>query len=289
MRAAELGYATLALTDHDSLSGSLEFAHAAHDAGLRPITGCELTLADGAHLTLLVEDEHGYRNLCRLITAAHRDDRRAPSGDARPGRPPRRGPALPLGLRPPRRGRSAGGRGTAARGRADRPAAARDVRPRPLCDRAATGPTGAATPAATGCSPSWPTALRVRLVGTGDVHAHSPRRAFLQDALVAIRCNTTLDACEAERRGNHESVLRAPDDAARLFAARGHPRRGRGGRSLPVRPDPRPGLPLSRLLRYRRAGPGGAGAAVPGRARPPLRRHRHGRRGTRSGSNRSWA
>ena len=78
LRAAELGYETLALTDHDSLSGSLEFAHAAHDAGLRPITGCELTLIGGAHLTLLVEDERGYRNLCRLITAAHQDDRRVP-------------------------------------------------------------------------------------------------------------------------------------------------------------------------------------------------------------------
>ncbi len=76
VRAAELGYETLALTDHDSLSGSLEFAHAAHDVGLRPITGCELTLIGGAHLTLLVEDERGYRNLCRLITAAHQDDRR---------------------------------------------------------------------------------------------------------------------------------------------------------------------------------------------------------------------
>ena len=78
IRAAALGYETLALTDHDSLSGSLEYAHAAHQAGLRPITGCELTLDDGAHLTLLAEDEQGYRNLCRLITAAHRDDRRVP-------------------------------------------------------------------------------------------------------------------------------------------------------------------------------------------------------------------
>ena len=78
-RAAELGYEAFALTDHDSLCGSLEFAQAARDAGLRPITGCELTLADGSHLTLLAEDERGYRNLCRLITLAHADDRRAPA------------------------------------------------------------------------------------------------------------------------------------------------------------------------------------------------------------------
>ena len=85
-RAADLGYDALALTDHDSLSGSLEFAHAAHDAGLRPITGCELTLAGGAHLTLLVETPGGYRNLCRLLTLAHADDRRAPARHARPAR-----------------------------------------------------------------------------------------------------------------------------------------------------------------------------------------------------------
>src|SRR5947207_8634811 len=78
-QAAALGYEALALTDHDSLAGSLEFAHAARAAGLRPITGAELTLVDGAHLTLLVESPAGYRNLCRLITLAHSHDRRAPT------------------------------------------------------------------------------------------------------------------------------------------------------------------------------------------------------------------
>ena len=37
-RAAELGYEALALTDHDGVYGSLEFAHAAKFAGIRPIT-----------------------------------------------------------------------------------------------------------------------------------------------------------------------------------------------------------------------------------------------------------
>ena len=43
-RAAELGYAALALTDHDGVYGSLEFAHAAKSLGVRPITGAEVTL-----------------------------------------------------------------------------------------------------------------------------------------------------------------------------------------------------------------------------------------------------
>src|SRR5207237_658365 len=52
--------------------------------------------------------------------------------------------------------------------------------------------------------------LRVPTVATGDVHSHHLRRARLQDALVAIRNRTSLDGCERERRGNHESVLLSP-------------------------------------------------------------------------------
>src|SRR5919106_2004030 len=70
-RAVELGYDALALTDHDGLYGSLEFAHAAKAFGLRPLTGAEATLGDGSHVTLLVESPRGYANLCRLLTAAH--------------------------------------------------------------------------------------------------------------------------------------------------------------------------------------------------------------------------
>src|SRR5881397_914922 len=70
-RAAELGYSALALTDHDGVYGSLEFAHAAKRFGVRPITGAEVTLQNEAHVTLLVETPQGYANLCRLLTAAH--------------------------------------------------------------------------------------------------------------------------------------------------------------------------------------------------------------------------
>ena len=89
-RAVELGYQALALTDHDGLYGSLEFAHAAKALGLRPITGCELTLEGGSHVTVLVHDRRGYSNLCRLITRAHARTR--PPGNERELRPP----ALPL-------------------------------------------------------------------------------------------------------------------------------------------------------------------------------------------------
>src|SRR3954447_8444061 len=61
--AGELGYGAMALTDHNSVSGSMEFAQAAGALGLRPIHGAEVDLDDGRHLTLLVEDARGCRNL----------------------------------------------------------------------------------------------------------------------------------------------------------------------------------------------------------------------------------
>ena len=71
VRAAELGYPALAITDHDGLHGAMEFARAARAVGIAPITGAELTLTDGSHLTLLAETRTGYANLCRLIPPAH--------------------------------------------------------------------------------------------------------------------------------------------------------------------------------------------------------------------------
>jgi error-prone DNA polymerase len=66
-RAAALGYDALALTDHDDLGGAVRFARACKAAGIHPILGTELTLEDGSHFTLLVENEVGWRNLASLV------------------------------------------------------------------------------------------------------------------------------------------------------------------------------------------------------------------------------
>src|SRR5882757_11532444 len=79
--ALSRGHGTLALTDHDSLSGSMEFAQAAKTLGLRAIHGAEVTLDDDRHITLLVRDETGWRNLCRLLTRAHAHTRDGPQRD----------------------------------------------------------------------------------------------------------------------------------------------------------------------------------------------------------------
>jgi error-prone DNA polymerase len=69
-RAAELGYTHLALTDHDDLGGAVRFSRACQSAGISPLLGAETTLWDGSHLTLIVENWSGWKNICALLTAA---------------------------------------------------------------------------------------------------------------------------------------------------------------------------------------------------------------------------
>src|SRR5256885_5201024 len=66
--AARRGMPAVALCDRDGMYGAPRFTRAALDAGVRPIIGSEITLADGSRLPLLVEDREGYQNLCHLIT-----------------------------------------------------------------------------------------------------------------------------------------------------------------------------------------------------------------------------
>jgi len=71
LRAKELDYSALAITDHNNLCGAMRFAQLADSLKMHGIIGVEITLKGGYHFTLLVKDRHGYRNLCHLITAAH--------------------------------------------------------------------------------------------------------------------------------------------------------------------------------------------------------------------------
>ena len=167
-----------------------------------------MTLADGSHVTLLVETPRGYANLCRLLTAAHARERLNPRLDPALLAELRRGPRLPLRLR-------------AARARRPRPERGRPPRRRRSAATASTSSSSARTSAGdarrNAALRALAETLGVRTVATGDVHAHHPRRAQLQDVLVAIRNRTSLEGCEAERRGNAESVLLAPHEAAARF------------------------------------------------------------------------
>jgi error-prone DNA polymerase len=223
VRAAELGHTALAITDHDSLAGAMELAMAARGSPVRAILGAEVTVenpaardGDGAlgHLTLLVRDGHGWRNLCRLLTLAHVHTR--DSSDRHAGQP---SVSLERVLE------HADGL-VCLTGCAGRSAIGHPVQDEPTA-RALLDAFGA-------------DALRIELqrlyargdrrrnrelerlarrlgvptVATGNVHAHTHTRAFLQDALVAVREGMSLDISESERRPNHCHVLARPEAMA---------------------------------------------------------------------------
>jgi DNA polymerase-3 subunit alpha len=82
-RAKELGMDSLAITDHGVMYGAIEFYQQAREAGIRPIIGCEMYIAQNNHtsrspgeksnfhLVLLAKNQTGYRNLVQLVTRAH--------------------------------------------------------------------------------------------------------------------------------------------------------------------------------------------------------------------------
>ncbi|MEZ6197540.1 MAG: error-prone DNA polymerase [Planctomycetota bacterium] len=79
-RAAELGYAAIALTDQASFAGVVRGHLAAKEAALPLAIGAELNLVEGDRLVLLAPDRAAYGGLCRLITEGRR---RAAKGECR--------------------------------------------------------------------------------------------------------------------------------------------------------------------------------------------------------------
>lgn len=214
-RARELGYLALALTDHDNLCGALPFAQAARNLDIQPITGTEITLKDGSHLTLLAETREGYRNLCRLITCSYINDRKNPGLDPRHLPEHSQGLVLLTGC-------------------------ARGPIPRLLME----GRTSEAEVALRhyldwfGASNVFvelqhnlvqgdaqrsqrlielARSLDVGVVATNNVHYHIPERHRLQDALVAIQHNKSLEETHRQRRPNRQFYLKSPRQMAALF------------------------------------------------------------------------
>ena len=231
-RAGELGYTALALTDHNSVCGSMELAQTAPEHELKAIHGAEVDVAWGdepsRHLTLLVRDERGWSNLCRILTLAHAHTREGSSrrelGQAR----------LELGAVLERAEGLVCLSGCAERSvlvdDRDRPSG----RPHPQDDGVARrlldafGPEGFYVElqrafarhdrARNRALAALARRLGVRCVATGNVHAHARARAELQDAFVALRSHATLDASEPLRRGNHSHVMSTPQAMAHRFA-----------------------------------------------------------------------
>ena len=85
-KAKQLKFPAIALTDHGNLFGAVDFYLAAQKSGVKPIVGCELYVApagrkergsgdggyEGAnHLTVLVRNHAGYKNLIKLVSKAY--------------------------------------------------------------------------------------------------------------------------------------------------------------------------------------------------------------------------
>src|SRR6266478_924868 len=217
LTASQLGYPALALTDHNGLYGSMAFAQEAKQLGLQAITGAELTLLDGSHVTLLAETPEGYANLCRLITEAHlgRADRRDPRLDFASLEARHAGLIVLSGCR---NGLLPGVL------RRDGPAAARRFAER--C-RAVFGKENFVVElqrnyvrgdlALTRALKALADDVHLGVVATGNVHYHKRERHRLHDVLVAIRHRTTLDGSHDVRHANSEFFLRPRDEVEALF------------------------------------------------------------------------
>ncbi len=203
-RAATLGYSALALTDECSMSGIVRAHMAAKEAGLHFIVGSELRLDTGLRLVALAQSHRGYTALCQLITrarrAADKGSYRLTADDFSAGLPDCLLMWVPdnqLLL-----SRDDGWILETFRGRlwiavellADGLAKERLDRLRFLSR-----------------------SIDVPLVAAGDVHMHRRQRRALQDTLMAIRENTTLDAAGYALYPNGERYLRSRQTLARVF------------------------------------------------------------------------
>jgi len=228
MRAAELGYPALALTDHNGLYGSMEFAHAAKRANLQPITGAEVTLREcfpgfeepdsGHHVTLLAETPQGYANLCRLLTQSHMDSER---GNARLPLPSllelSEGLILLTGCK----------KSPVAAALSSSVAEAEQMTRQlvnafepgsvfvELQDNAVKGDTARNKALARLAG-----RLGLGVVATGNVHYHHPERHRLQDVLVSIKNRETLDGAHGARRANRLFHLAEPWEMHHRFQSR---------------------------------------------------------------------
>ncbi len=83
-RAVEMNMTSLAITDHGSMYGVIEFYNEAKSKGIKPIIGCEVYTAPGSrfekyatgskpygHLVLLCKNQRGYQNLMELVTKSN--------------------------------------------------------------------------------------------------------------------------------------------------------------------------------------------------------------------------
>ena len=207
LRAAELGYTAIAITDECSLAGVVKAHVAAQECGIQLIIGSELNLEEGIKLLALAPCRTAYGELSGLISMARR---RRPKGEYR------------VSLRdvifhlkrclliwlPTDDGDT-----TRAYGR----------QLRRLCkDRLWLGVSHLRR----GSERrryfryfNMAEALDIPMLACGDVQMHHPRRKPLHDIITAIRYNTRIDQLGRKRLSNSQHHLRSLKQLQRLYPA----------------------------------------------------------------------
>jgi error-prone DNA polymerase len=205
-RAAELGYAGLALTDECSVAGVVRAHSALKGLSLKLVIGGELKCNDGLKVVVLAADRRAYAALSTLMTAARRA---APKGDYRLDRedlPRYLAATRCLLLWIPESGRidRAAGRWLKERFVSSSWLAVelfndgRDRRRLVELHRLGSD-------------------LGMPLVAAGDVHMHVPERRMLQDTLTAIRLKKPVERLGFELYPNAERYLRPVPALERIY------------------------------------------------------------------------
>ncbi len=242
LEALKAGYPAIALTDHNGLYGSMEFAHEARKNGLQAITGSEITivldvcdvpkrlssltisdgeddtLSKGCHLTILAENIVGYSNLCKLISEAHLKKKSSyPHVLLSSLLTQTEGLTILTGCR----------KGPLSIALKDSFNTA-EVLVRKLKD--SLNPDQLFIEIqdnerkgdkyrnkSLGCLADR---FNIPLVATRNVHYHDPSRSRIQDVLVSIRNRTTLDGSHRWRRPNTQFYLASPEEMFHRFQNR---------------------------------------------------------------------
>ncbi len=229
-RVKEMGMDSIALTDHGTMFGAIEFYNAATAAGVKPIIGLETYMAarrmsdrdskldkHSSHLLLLAENQTGYQNLLKIATAAQLDGfYYFPRIDHEFLAKHSEGLIATSGCMAAEIPRAiATGEMEAVRKKMDwyydvfgkqnffLELQQHNIKELPMINKALLdlGPR-----------------YQARFIATNDVHYINPEDARLQDVLLAVQTGSRLDDPGRFRMDDPSYYLRSPEEMAQIFA-----------------------------------------------------------------------
>ena len=229
-RVKEMGMNSIAITDHGTMFGAIEFYNAATSAGIKPIIGLETYMAartmgdrdskldkHSSHLLLLAENQTGYQNLLKIASAAQLDgfyyfpridhDFLAKHSEGLIATSGCMAAEIPRAVMT--------GDLDAVRKKIDwyydlfgkenffLELQQHNIKELPMINKALIdlGPR-----------------YQARFVATNDVHYINPDDARMQDVLLAVQTGSRLDAPDRFRMDDPSYYLRSPEEMAQMFA-----------------------------------------------------------------------